>query len=229
MERMMDLTYLIRDLIENRNNFQNWLNNRYKSEENVIIPKKALIRLLSEAGIHFESFNFGEIVDTLSYNIDQVLPEDIVLDIGANIGAFSIQVAKHNNRVYAVEPLFTCELEKNIRLSHATVTVIPSALGDGSYIKIDFQGRSRSIKTMTLTEIKQLTGGCDFLKIDCEGGEWFIHPEELNGIRHIEAELHYFPGMKDRYGLMDYIKENFNYSLFTFELGRNVLLHAERK
>jgi len=30
----------------------------------------------------------------------------------------------------------------------------------------------------------------DFLKMDCEGAEWFIEPEELKGIRRIEAEVH---------------------------------------
>jgi len=33
-------------------------------------------------------------------------------------------------------------------------------------------------------------GGCTFLKVDCEGGEWFIESEELRGIRRIEMELH---------------------------------------
>lgn len=35
-----------------------------------------------------------------------------------------------------------------------------------------------------------MCGGCDFLKIDCEGGEWEIEAEELKGIRRIEMEVH---------------------------------------
>ena len=43
---------------------------------------------------------------------------------------------------------------------------------------------------MTLTEIKNICGGCDFLKINCEGAEWGIKPEELKGIRRIEMMVH---------------------------------------
>ena len=43
----------------------------------------------------------------------------------------------------------------------------------------------------SLTELINLCGGhVDFLKCDCEGGEWCVTKEELKNIRRIEMELH---------------------------------------
>ena len=83
-------------------------------------------------------------------------------------------------------------------------------------------------------KIIEIAGGCDFLKSDCEGAEWQIVPEDLNGIRHIEMELHVPPiGGPPNPALLDYIGKQ-----YTFEIERKPVhavlgvmgvLHAERK
>ena len=82
-------------------------------------------------------------------------------------------------------------IRSNIKLNKIkNIKVFDIALGDGKTTKIEWLGKSLTVKTMTLQDIKNICGGCDFLKIDCEGYEWNIKPEELMGIRRIEMELH---------------------------------------
>ncbi|WP_410807681.1 FkbM family methyltransferase [Methanohalobium sp.] len=129
------------------------------------------------------------------YIFDDLNPDDIVLDIGAGIGAFSLKVHRKVNHVYAVEPLWTNELLKNCGLSNANnVTVLPYALSKEA-LSVEYEDRKANVEGKTLSEFKKLCGGhVDFLKMDCEGGEWNIKPYELEGIRRIEAEIHSFNG-----------------------------------
>jgi FkbM family methyltransferase len=125
------------------------------------------------------------------YIFDDIRKEDIVIDIGASVGGFSIPASKKAKHVYAVEPMTQDMLTKNILLNKSeNIDVLDVALGDGETTRLEWLGKSRTVKTKTLTEIKKMCGGCDFLKIDCEGCEWNIKPEELKGIRRIEMEVH---------------------------------------
>lgn len=125
------------------------------------------------------------------YIFDDIHKDDIVIDIGASVGGFSIPASKKAKHVYAVEPMTQDMLRKNILLNkRENIDVLDAALGDGGTTRLEWLGKSRTMKTKTLTEIKKMCGGCDFLKIDCEGCEWNIKPEELKGIRRIEMEVH---------------------------------------
>ena len=125
------------------------------------------------------------------YIFDDIRKDDIVIDIGASIGGFSIPASKKAKYVYAVEPMTLDLLRKNILLNEREdINILDVALGDGKTAIIEWLGESRTVKTKTLSEIKKMCGGCDFLKIDCEGCEWNIKPEELDGIRRIEMEVH---------------------------------------
>jgi FkbM family methyltransferase len=127
-----------------------------------------------------------------TYFYDDMRPTDIVLDIGANIGAFSNRVAKNVQRVYAVEPVFPEALATNVLLNNLKdkVTVFHLALATQDIV-VTYGGKTREAHGKTLDELVQMCGGrVDFLKLDCEGGEWVIKPEELAGIRRIEAEIH---------------------------------------
>jgi hypothetical protein len=125
------------------------------------------------------------------YRFSDLTKDDIVIDVGANIGVFSLLAAKRGAKVLAIEPLMCDELRKNIRMNKMkNVRVLECALGDGEERPITWEGRTRLVPSMTLTEIIEEMGECTFLKVDCEGGEWFIRPEELTGIGRIEMELH---------------------------------------
>ncbi|NOR84556.1 FkbM family methyltransferase [archaeon] len=145
-------------------------------------------------------------LDKYFYLVDQAINEydysdireaDIVLDIGACVGGFSLEVNSKVTHVYAVEPMFCDLLYANIKLNKASnVTVFECALGESNTTQhISFVDKTSDVAGKSLSEIILMCGGhVDVLKTDCEGGEWHIKPHELEGIRRIEAEIHSFNG-----------------------------------
>ncbi len=166
-------------------------------------------------------FRFGpdscaSIIDAGDYRFDDIRPDDVVVDIGANVGAFCIRAARRSKHVFAVEPVTTDDLRANITLNGADVAVIEGALGDGGARAITWDTRTVVARTYPFREIRAMAGGCDFLKCDCEGGEWTIIPEELADVRRIEMEVHVPPiGGPVNRALLDYISEH-----YTFEIDR---------
>lgn len=128
----------------------------------------------------------------MSYNFDDIKQTDIVLDIGAHVGGFSIIASSKADKVYAVEPLYTKELIGNIELNDITnIETVCCGLGDG-VSQLEFNGKTSVAQCYGLKHIiNTFCGGhVDFLKIDCEGWEWSITPADLDGIRRIEGEIH---------------------------------------
>lgn len=190
----MNVKYLILDLL------------RSKTISN-FITKRVINDFFKFNDSHFcviGTENANYFIDDLLFIIQQTLKEysytdirdsDIVLDVGACNGGFSLEVHKKVRHVYAVEPLFCPELERHIRLNNAqNITPLKYALGKSGVKKtIVFNGRRETVECKTLSDLIDLCGGyVDVLKIDCEGGEWNIKPHELKNIRRIEAEIHSF-------------------------------------
>ena len=123
---------------------------------------------------------------------DRVRPTDTVVDIGANIGAMTIPFAKVAKRVYAVEPLFFEDLERNIKLNGLdNVTVIYAGVGNGGSKIIGFSSKSAPSTIISFDALRSKIGTpIDFLKMDGEGCEWEIEPPELKGIRELRIEFH---------------------------------------
>lgn len=171
------------------------------------VAKKRHILLPKEYGKY--GININGILYTLSsfndsifwqveneYNYDDIQSEDIILDIGANIGYFSLRVSNQCRKVFSVEPLYMNELRENIQLNKLQdkITVLPYALSLFD-TDVQFDGRAGRATGKTLTELIHLCGGrVNVLKCDCEGGEWIITPNQLQGIRRIEMEIHRFNG-----------------------------------
>jgi hypothetical protein len=155
---------------------------------------------------------YRQITDVREYWFHDIRSEDHVLDIGANIGAFCLHAARYSRDVVAVEPVAAGILRENIRLNGAEVQVIEGALGTGSPGEIAWDDARVQVPTYTLRQITKMAGGCDFLKCDCEGGEWLIHPPDLSGIRRIEMELHLPPisGPPDM-ALLEYIGTHYDF------------------
>jgi FkbM family methyltransferase len=125
------------------------------------------------------------------YHFSDIGEDDLVIDIGANIGVFSILAARCGAQVLAVEPVMGDELKRNIRMNRIEhIHVLECALGKGGETEITWERRTGRVQSMTLSRIINQMGGCTFLKVDCEGGEWFIDPDELRSVRRIEMELH---------------------------------------
>ncbi len=198
--------------------FQNYVNNRVNSRfgfKFVNTPSNVTINQV------FSDYRFNDI-----------RKDDIVLDIGANVGTFSMFMSKMVKHVYAIEPITTKVLTENISINNIqNVTVVETALGNTG--KVFWMEESKEIQAQSLKSIINMCGegteegGCiDFLKLDCEGGEWTIQPHELKGIRRIEAEVH---NMNNTKNVMDFLKildkAGFTY---TYEIGTEMNIHAER-
>lgn len=165
--------------------------------------------------ISYRNYNFGKyIMIPMGENItlNEVLgdykffglrKDDIVLDIGANVGGFSMFVCGSVKHVFSVEPLFTDTLKQNINNNHIkNIDVFCVGLGL-SILNCKYMSREKTIECVSLSKLIEMCGGkVDFLKCDCEGGEWAIQPHELKGIRRIEAEIHSFNN-EDLYDFSD--------------------------
>jgi hypothetical protein len=178
--------------------------------------------------------SFRQIFDVPEYRFDDLYPTDRVIDIGANVGAFCIRASRYSQHVVAVEPLTATLLRENIRLNGVSVQVIEGALGDGKPKTIWWDDNNIFTQTYPLRNIIEMAGGCDFLKCDCEGAEWFIEPEDLHTVRRIEMELHLPPiSGPPNPALLDYIGRHYHFEIerkpVYAALGVMGILHAERK
>jgi hypothetical protein len=163
---------------------------------------------------HVHEVSYRQILDVPEYQFGDIHKKDHVIDIGANAGAFCLRAARLSCHVTAVEPVTVDLLAENIALNHADITVIKGALGTGAPATIEWDGCRVVSPTYTLEKIIEITGGCDFLKCDCEGAEWLIKPRDLEGIRRIEMELHIPPiGPPPNPELLDYIWDKYTFSL----------------
>lgn len=212
--------------------FQDYVNFRYNREG--FQPVK-----ITRDAYYYRNGFFFSICDQL-YSIDQVINEyliedissnDIVLDIGANIGAFSLFAAKKAKQVYAVEPLYSDILKKNLEMNAIkNVKILEIGLGRSALIDLSYCGRKKTVQCMPLSKIIDLCGEhVDFLKIDCEGSEWTIAPEELKGIRRIECEVHNFNKNKKFYNFLKILAAaGYSYSV-NYLSKESMLVHAKHK
>ena len=209
----MDIVTIMKDLKYCGFNLQLWINNRFKDPTKIILEKSIIKYIVTPEDLKFFPFaleNLYQVV--IEYRFEDLKPNDIVLDLGANIGAFSLRAAQKCKHVYAVEPLFNDELNANIALNNLQdkITVIPFGVGMGNKISIRYQKREKVIQTYPLSEILKMTGNISFLKCDIEGAEWSIHQEDLKGIRRLEFEVHQGRDscMPENLQLLEYIRSN---------------------
>jgi hypothetical protein len=176
---------------------------------------------------------FRQIFEVPEYWFDDIRPDDRVIDIGANVGAFCIRASRLSPYIVAVEPVTVSLLRENIRLNGVPVRVIQGALGDGKREIIRWDDLEIISPACPLRTLIEMAGGCDFLKCDCEGAEWCITPEDLSGIRRIEMELHIPPiGGPPNPALLEYIGKHYSFEIVRkpvhAALGVMGVLHAER-
>jgi len=129
--------------------------------------------------------------------IFRVEENDIVVDIGATIGDFTFSILERNPKhCYVVEPLsiFFETLQKNL-YGHP-VSFVKAAISSEKNLEIVWDGRSENCKTLTFDEFIQENQikKIDFLKVDCEGGEYDVFSQKnieyLKSIPKIIVEVH---------------------------------------
>ena len=176
------------------------INQMYYSPSEVMIRKKDIDYVVMEECKFYPSEHLNTLLRTEgNLWFEGIKEDDIVLDIGACIGSVTIPLAKKAKKVYAVEPLLHKELRRNIELNKLTnIEVIPQGIGKGE-TRIEYgncSGTALLVPFKTLLESVN-EGRVDFLKMDCEGYEWEVNPEEVIGIRELRIEFHRRRGERD--------------------------------
>lgn len=155
-----------------------------------------------------------EVVESNQYHLNkQNMRDRIVIDIGANIGAFSLYAATLGaKQVVAVEPIsmsYNTFLKNISRTGLSTITTHKKLVSDkgNQFIKVSINDNAGAnsmynvsdnfevVETMTFRDImNQIVGHDILLKLDCEGAEYDIilnaDPMDMVRINEIMMEVH---------------------------------------
>lgn len=209
----MDIKTLFYDLFSCGGSPQEYINHRFNSDTQSVITLSAFDYIVRNDGCKFyltNDINSVEVIDT-EYNMSDIDKNDIVVDIGANIGGFAIQASKKSENVYAYEPVRFSELIDNIKLNKCGVYAYNFALSNEKTVKISWKNKTTIVPGISFSKIISSCGGCDYLKCNAEGAEWDINPRDLRKIRCLEIELHNTNGRNER--LLDKISETHEVSV----------------
>jgi len=158
---------------------------------------------------------YKELVEWKMYEkFFEVQNGDIVVDIGSNIGIFPISIEEKFSKCYVIEPEpdnFTC-LKENLSNSIDRVifvnegitnknvmSIMTDNVGSGMVISKNLKVPENTISSIVNRTFRNFMNNykiehIDFLKIDCEGGEYFVITEDnidlLNKINSIAGEFH---------------------------------------
>ena len=173
-------------------------------------------------------------------------PADVVIDIGAHIGSFSIWAARQapNGRVYAFEPndenhIFLVENKKLNNLTNLEIFnfAVSDKDGEASFFNSEHLSMSHSffetgaentttVRTVSLAGILEANkiDHVNYLKIDAEGAEYLIvlnaPPEVLSKVDKIFIEYHDYLDHGHHYkDIKNYLENNG----FQVETARNFL------
>jgi len=150
---------------------------------------KKYILLKTKHGTNFfvtslmEIWTIKEVVLDKQYEEHRELKEnDIVVDIGAAIGEFTIHAAEKANLVYAIE------VNKN-RINRLKDNIQENNLKNIIVLNEKATSLNKIFNDFNIEK-------CNFLKIDCEGCEYEIFESislsVLNKIEYIAMEVHFF-------------------------------------
>tara|TARA_R110001592_G_scaffold39517_2_gene130128 strand:- start:443 stop:1195 length:753 start_codon:yes stop_codon:yes gene_type:complete len=182
-----------------------------------------------------------EIFDLNNYEkIFPVQKGDVVVDIGASIGAFTWSIMDRASKVYAFEPMIESRELLKTNTEGWPVEVVGKALnhitGECRFPFWDMstegpcEGNLSEERKEEIIE-KGVTIECttfmdfvknhnidkiDFIKTDCEGGEYKLFKDEnidflLNNVRNICGEFHLFPNRPPYNSKNDWCKMEFRY------------------
>ncbi len=152
----------------------------------------------------------------------QSVEQPIIIDIGANIGAFTVYASSKlkNPKIYAYEPELNNFglLQANIALNNLTgqsfgfrkavcgkigkvlLSIVGESSGKNSVAVDQHSGKTQEVECVTLDSIfkENSLSHCNLLKIDCEGSEYDLlfntSKETLAKVHMMILEWHIVPG-----------------------------------
>ena len=126
----MDIATIILDL-RTSPNLQEFINRRFNDPAKIVLERHDVAGVLMTTGGKFKLTRMIGNATHVTREVDltDIRPDDIVLDIGACIGGFTVPAALRCAHVYAVEPLYAGQLRENIAFnSLENVTVLEKAI-----------------------------------------------------------------------------------------------------
>ncbi len=169
-------------------------------------------------------------VDKIYTKFFDVKKGDVVFDIGASIGPFTYSIiGKDPKHVFAFEPSFEMFKTLVLNTKHGPVTCINKGItsSEGEF-KFEFPFDDDNGRKMYGISFKKAINDyninqIDFLKTDCEGGEYDIFtPENLiwikENVKKISGEWHLrIPEHKEKFRIFRdiYLRMFSNYQIFS--------------
>lgn len=193
----MNIRVLIADFIYCKGNLQEYINRRFQSKTQIVVDKDVYKYIVRHDGLKFYvKSDFFTLRDIPSdYNTSDLEQYDVAIDLGANIGGFSVIASPRVKRILALEPIRYKELQDNLDLNWITnVEVLPVGIGDGTPFETGWDGIIQKVPTITFEKVMEMVGPDKkvYLKCDTEGGEKHIPIELLKQVDAIEMELHHW-------------------------------------
>jgi len=157
---------------------------------------------------------YREVIEANQYHLTpEKVKGRVVIDIGANIGAFSLYAAMLGaKQVISVEPIsasYNTFLKNIHRLGLTNITTLKNIVAEenNKFLPVSLNSNAGAnsmynvsdnyevVETVTFYEIMNRIAGHDILlKLDCEGGEYDVLlnalPEHLTRINEIMMEIH---------------------------------------
>lgn len=160
-------------------------------------------------------FNWGEVSQhTITFVEDEIFTQkmyekvfqvqegDVVLDLGASTGPFTWSIMDKASKAIAVEPSKFCLPLLNKNTEGFPVEIVNKALAkwEGHEILNNVLNEDYTNQEVATTSFKSIIekynlDRIDFIKTDCEGGEYSLFTEAnmpylLNNVRNIVGEFH---------------------------------------
>jgi FkbM family methyltransferase len=179
---------------------------------------------------HKESI-IGEIFERGCYEqFFEVEENDVVLDIGASVGPFTYSILhKKPKQVYCFEPSERefKTLTRNVK-GFAVIPIPKGISNTNSIVESDMLfGGETEMETITFSKFINLYNieKIDFIKTDCEGGEYDIFTQEnleflRTNVKKVVGEWHLrYPELKEKFrNFRDNILPHFkNYRVFSID------------
>jgi autotransporter strand-loop-strand O-heptosyltransferase len=140
-----------------------------------------------------EEMGYGNMYDRF-FTVEE---NDIVVDLGGSLGPFTYSILPNNpKQCYVVEPLNSQVEVIKKNLNKPNVKIVRGAITDKKHLTITWDSVSENVPTFTFKEFLDENGidKIDFLKCDCEGGEYDVFQpsniEFLKTIPKIVTEFH---------------------------------------
>lgn len=176
----------------------------------VINGSRQMVSLPKEMGVKIA---FVDILLDDCYGLEELSQPILkVLDIGANVGLFSIAARNRFPQavIHAYEPNPDLEKHLQIQADNAGFDYFMEAVGmEEGKVSLEFhedsvQTRSTVNQTGAISQvafrktIERLGGSVDLAKVDCEGAEWLLFQDQDNWqfVRNLSLEYHLWPDHK---------------------------------